>query len=662
MEITGHPMADAHQETLPIDHQFDVRFANSLARLESYNKHLYRPNTYLHKWWARRCGTTFRSILKHLVPDPMHQDYYSPGGLEGKIVLDPMVGGGTSLHEAIRLGANVIGADLDPIPLLQARASLSHGSLPELRAAFTRFFGAIRRELRTYYLTSCPQCGLSCELRYALHGLHRRCHCREALFVDSFVLRQDNDGSTIHLHSDTNDIFRDGKLTWRASALNEMPILEKKTRVCDRCHQKYREDLGVPYYRRYLPVAVIGECEAHGLFFAPPRQHDLDMVALADAKRESLNNSPDDFMVYPGPKSKSLVDRNIRSYLDLYSSRQLLYLRLAIDHVADLEPLARLNLSLLVSTSLEFNAMLCGYKGSKKYRPGTIRHVFARHAYAFPYTALENNPVYLKKASGTLQNLFHSRIVRGRTWALKPTERRLVDGGTKIEPVEGEVDAGKEVSRFSELQRQEQRFLLVQGSSVSLNLPDHCVDFVVTDPPYFDSVQYGDLAAFFRVWLRQLLPDDIQWDYALAESAVDQHANGDGQYTSVLSGIFRECHRILKAHGRLVLTYHHWNPQGWFSLTVALKRAGFRLVNHYVVHAENRASVHIVNQKALLHDVILVLAPTASQTGREWQPPQSIRKQESELFCQQCGTIVGWMLDSPLSEAEMEARWESLLA
>ncbi|HFC12194.1 MAG TPA: DUF1156 domain-containing protein, partial [Anaerolineae bacterium] len=106
----------------PIDTEFPVEFVNQLAEKESYNKHLYRPNTYLHKWWARRCGTTFRQILKQLVTKPNQQNYYVPGGLEGKIILDPMMGGGTTLHEAIRLGANVIGADIDPIPVVQARA------------------------------------------------------------------------------------------------------------------------------------------------------------------------------------------------------------------------------------------------------------------------------------------------------------------------------------------------------------------------------------------------------------------------------------------------------------------------------------------------------------------------------------------------------------
>ncbi|MEI2608098.1 MAG: hypothetical protein V9G20_05655 [Candidatus Promineifilaceae bacterium] len=71
---------------LPIDHIFDTEFADELARLESYNKNLYRPNTYLHKWWARRCGTTFRAILKQLVEGDRGRDYYAPGDLKSCVI------------------------------------------------------------------------------------------------------------------------------------------------------------------------------------------------------------------------------------------------------------------------------------------------------------------------------------------------------------------------------------------------------------------------------------------------------------------------------------------------------------------------------------------------------------------------------------------------
>ena len=60
---------------VPIDTSFLENEANKLASLETYNKHLYRPNTYLHKWWARRSGTTFRYILKQLVDNPKKRDF-----------------------------------------------------------------------------------------------------------------------------------------------------------------------------------------------------------------------------------------------------------------------------------------------------------------------------------------------------------------------------------------------------------------------------------------------------------------------------------------------------------------------------------------------------------------------------------------------------------
>ena len=85
--------------TIPLDNEFATDFGNQIAQLEAYNKHHYRPNSYLHKWWARRCGSTFRLILKHLVTDEAQRDYYAPGGLAGRIILDPMMGGGTTLHE-----------------------------------------------------------------------------------------------------------------------------------------------------------------------------------------------------------------------------------------------------------------------------------------------------------------------------------------------------------------------------------------------------------------------------------------------------------------------------------------------------------------------------------------------------------------------------------
>ena len=118
----------------------------------------------------------------------------------------------------------------------------------------------------------------------------------------------------------------------------------------------------------------------------------------------------------------------------------------AIRLLQELSGAVKLNLGLLVSTSLEFNSLLCGYKGWAVNRPGAIRHVFALHAYSFPYTALENNPINLQKSSGNLQQLFGDRIERGRNWAVAPVERRIgYDGVTQQVKIPGEYDGGVEV-------------------------------------------------------------------------------------------------------------------------------------------------------------------------------------------------------------------------
>lgn len=643
-----------------IDTSFPEQLANELAHYEVFNKHLFRPNTYLHKWWARRCGTTFRAILKQLVPAPQRRDYYAAGGLEGKIVLDPMMGGGTTLHEAIRLGANVIGADIDPIPIVQARASLTSIPLNDLQLAFNRFFAELRSRIGRYFETTCPQCGKSVDAQYTLYGLRKSCACGEVVQIDQYELR--------HETTRTWRILPD---SWEITASPDTyPGAPKATRLvtktdpdCPVCKQKYVELLDHPYYSRYTPIAVAGECLEHGFFFRSPTQADLAYIRQADEQRTVLElGSLKDFAIQNGPKSSDLLRHNIQSYLDVFSSRQLLYLQHAIQLLNDYAGPIKLNLALLVSTSLEFNSLLCGYKGWFQNRPGAIRHVFALHAYSLPYTALENNPVNCRRASGNLQLLFHDRIVRGRKWAVAPVERKPTGAnGTRPVKIPGEFDGGIEVNSQSELASGRQRFWLIHGDSRHLPIDDHSIDFIVTDPPYYDSVQYSDLAAFFRVWLARMLPNEIDWVYDESLSAVARKADDtETGFMRVISGIFAECGRVLKRDvGRMVFTFHHWDPNAWAELTIALKSAGFKLINAYTVFSEHPISVHINNLNAIKHDSILVLA--LDSKAHQWPPLKNIDTSESQTFCQQCSAALGWLLESEQSPTEIRATWKTLI-
>ena len=653
-----------HRWKLSANASFPEKFVDELSQREVFNKHLYRPNTYLHKWWARRCGSTFRAILKQFVDDKKQSDYYSPGGLEGKIVLDPMMGGGTTLHEAIRLGSNVIGADIDPIPIAQARASLAAASLASLQSAFNHFFSRIYNQLGHYFQTECPSCQRTVDIRHTLYGVKKICACGEAIQIDQYDLRNEA-GRVIRICPQSGEILNVS--TKAIPPLKTIRLITKPEKKCAVCGQEYAELLDLPFYARYMPIAIVADCPNHGMFFRPPGRIDQERIQQAEKQRPKLDfGGLDNFKVKDGPKSGDLWKRNIHSYLDLFSSRQLLYLCQAIRQLREHEygKVERLNIGMLVSTSLEFNSMLCGYKGWYKKRPGAIRHVFALHAYSFQYTALENNPIRLEKSSGNLQSLFRDRIERGRKWAALPIERKIgSDGQSKLVHILGEEDYGAEVLNQADLASGKRKFWLIHGDSQKLPVNDHSVDLIITDPPYYDSVQYSDLAAFFRVWLTRLLPNEAKWTYDESRCAVtSKKSAGGGNFVTALSGIFAECGRVLKQHtGRMVFTFHHWDPAAWAELTIALKSSKFKLIHVSVVCSEHPISVHIRNLNSIRHDSILFFALDNKSSKVSWLPLDTIDTKDSETFCRQCGLALGWLLKGKFSPKEIRATWKNLI-
>ena len=94
---------------------------------------------------------------------------------------------------------------------------------------------------------------------------------------------------------------------------------------------------------------------------------------------------------------------------------------------------------------------------------------------------------------------------------------------------------------------------------------------------------------------------------------------------------------------------------------IALNRAGFELLDYYVVHSENPISVHIANLNALTDDAILVLAVKGSATGKTWHRPSKIRTSESATFCRDCSEALGWILATSMTDAEISEWWREQL-
>jgi len=125
-----------------IEEGFPIVAINRLAVPE---RNSFKPIYQMHKWFARRASCVFRAILlgclKPAGTDIMaefYKDHTDDPDTVGKVILDPFMGGGTTVVEALRLGCKVIGIDLNPVAWFIVKTEVEPLDLDELRAAFDR--------------------------------------------------------------------------------------------------------------------------------------------------------------------------------------------------------------------------------------------------------------------------------------------------------------------------------------------------------------------------------------------------------------------------------------------------------------------------------------------------------------------------------------------
>ena len=122
-----------------------------INRLAQPERNSFKPIYQMHKWFARRASCVFRAILLGALkpawkpdgtPVDLMDEFYRNHGDDpdtaGKVVLDPFMGGGTTVVEALRLGCRVIGIDLNPVAWFIVKTEIEPVDLDALQDAFER--------------------------------------------------------------------------------------------------------------------------------------------------------------------------------------------------------------------------------------------------------------------------------------------------------------------------------------------------------------------------------------------------------------------------------------------------------------------------------------------------------------------------------------------
>ncbi len=559
-----------------------------LVRTQQRNREVHTPPISLYRWWARRPHALIGAVL----------DAACAHGTAPPVVSDPFSGGGTVAVEAVARGLATYAQDLHPWAVEGLRGALEDVDPDELALASSELLTRLDDTRRRLYGGVNDE-GRATEVATALWVRRVNCPCCEHeifLYPHSFVSRASRSATE-----------RWGWWGCVSCGGVTRSALSAKERRCSKCRRRLE-----PADRSLLPDRQVQcprrRCGHRFDGFAATPSWSMALVQrwfeIDDRAAVELDEPTDAERLQGGREAQGLPQALINSiphgletavlhrtgmarWKDLYVPRQVTSLLEAgrtIDTLSCSAPIRR-RLLLAVCGAGEMAGHISRWDRhyTKAYEAA------ANHRFAVTGLSAEIN-VLGERGRGILRSRLAASI-KAAEWRRnhvppKTRLRKRASTARRLAPV---------------------GVVLAEGSS-DRQLPTRgSVDLVLTDPPYFDDVQYGELAALFMVWAQAigLIADSIEVDLRSEAVANARRGTDADRYRRLLATIFRETQRTLRDDGRMILTYHNTDLRAWWALGHSLADAGFAIQALAVTWAENDADHSKRGRRGFTHDLVI---------------------------------------------------------
>lgn len=191
-----------------------------------------------------------------------------------------------------------------------------------------------------------------------------------------------------------------------------------------------------------------------------------------------------------------------------------------------------------------------------------------------------------------------------------------------------------------------------QANAMALPYRDNSVDAIITDPPYYDMIEYADSSDLMHVWLKRVLFDiepDLFGSKGMRTKDGLQNKNDEiivrrvhepGRirhdkdfYEASLARAFSECRRVLRPDGHLVVVFGHSDPDAWKRLLGALHDAGFVVTSSWPSRTES-ANTGVASIK--------VTVTIGCRVAAEDREPATAAQVDKEVSDQVRGCVRNW--------------------
>lgn len=124
-------------------------------RLDNIPAESHPAHYLMHKYWGRKAHNVVSEYIQ----------FYTK---EGDTILEPFMGSGVTVVEALKLGRNVIGVDINPVSVFIVRNTISRVDLSAFTKRYNEIFAEVMNQYGSLYSTKCPICGANSHIETAV--------------------------------------------------------------------------------------------------------------------------------------------------------------------------------------------------------------------------------------------------------------------------------------------------------------------------------------------------------------------------------------------------------------------------------------------------------------------------------------------------------------
>jgi 16S rRNA G966 N2-methylase RsmD len=468
----------------------------------------------------------------------------------GDIVLDPFSGsGGTSLA-ALLENRRAVTVDRSPAATFVTKNYCTAVNPQHYQQAFLKLESAVRAEVEQLYETCCDRCGKTATTAFTVYSQVfqcQRCLIKIPLFdcVEATASTAAGKPKNVmtcpvcHKNKHYEEIGTGGE------RLGAVPVLSSYicTNGCSPARGERRHndaDLKKRQYFQKYDLAKIEDIERKTLPYAVPPHK---MMNVEDDTQPWGHNWR------PG--------RNFRNITDLFTKRNLWAIAAYLDHAR------RLPLSDELRDFLLFTITGAILNASKLYRHRDSGGGGSTGTY---YIGNINREM-------SMRDLIQSK------------QSDVYSGLRELEGLSSDV------------------IISTQSSQNLSAIPSNSVDYIFTDPPYSDKVQYGELNFIWEAWLGF----DTKWhDEEIIVNPVRGKTEED--WAAMMKQAVAECYRVLKPGRWLSLCYHDTSEGTWGLVQDIMAEVGFvveKTDTALFIDTGQKSSNQVTADKSTKRDLVL---------------------------------------------------------